>query len=179
MGNYLDLQNQKLKEVLLYILGKTGDTGYFRLMKILFCADRQNLLQWGDPVTNLEYYAWKHGPVPMVVFDELQAVYQNANSKFSDVLSVKSNFMIVHAIRKPNLDYLSETDKESIDKAINELAGKNRGQIEEYLHESVYHRILASDQKKYSHVDIVMSACASEAQIAHVRYEDQLTNALA
>ena len=57
MGNmFFEYNNQKIKEVVLYILSKAGDTGYFRLMKIMFCADRQNLLRWGDQITNLDYY---------------------------------------------------------------------------------------------------------------------------
>jgi hypothetical protein len=179
MGNmFSEYNNQKIKEVVLYILSKAGDTGYFRLMKTMFCADRQNLLRWGDQITNLDYYARKHGPVPTSVHDGLLSVYRGAPSEFSDILTVKGNFMMVHPTREPNLEYLSETDKESIDRAISELKGKNRNEIETYLHESVYHRILNSEQKKYSHVDIVMSAGATEKQIAKVRHEDQILSAL-
>lgn len=175
---YLQYQKQKVKEVMLYIMSKTGDIGYFRLMKTMFCADRQNLIKWGEPITNLDYFARKHGPVPSTIHDGLLSVYQGNGKDFSDILTVKTNFMIVHPMREPNLDYLSETDKESIDKAVDELKGKNRDGIEEYLHESVYHRVLATEEKKYSHVDIAMSANASGKQIARVCYEDQLHNAL-
>ena len=112
------------------------------------------------------------------VFMMVYCLYQGAPSEFSDILTVKGNFMMVHPTREPNLEYLSETDKESIDRAISELKGKNRDEIETYLHESVYHRILSSEQKKYSHVDIVMSAGATEKQIARVRHEDQILSAL-
>ena len=177
-GIYLKYQNQKLKEVLLYILSKTGDIGYFRLMKTVFCTDRQNLLKWGDQVTNLDYFAWKHGPVPKVVCEGLRSISDGFESEFSDVLTVTGPFKIVHAVREPNLDYLSETDRESIDRAINELKGKNRDAIESYLHEDVYRRVLESNQKKYSHIDIIMSAGASKVQIERVINEDQLESAL-
>jgi hypothetical protein len=175
---FQDYQAQKVKEVMLYILNKAGDTGYFRLMKTMFCADRQNLLKWGDQITELDYFARKHGPVPTSVHDGLLSVYQGTESEFSDILTVCGNFMMVHPLREPNLDYLSETDKESIDKAIDELKGKNRNQIELYLHERVYDRVFKSAEKNYSHEDIVMSAGATEKQIAKVRYEDQLRKAL-
>ena len=171
-------QSQKIKEVMLYILSKTGDIGYFRLMKTMFCADRQNLVKWGGPITNLDYFAKKHGPVPAVIHNGLFSVYQGKNSDFADIVTVKSNFMIVHPTREPNLDYLSETDIESIDKAIAELKGKNREQIEDYLHEAVYHRILSTAEKQYSHVDIAMSAGATDQQIAKVCYKDQLLKVL-
>lgn len=175
---FLEYQNQKIKEVMLYILNKVGDTGYFRLMKTMFCADRQNLLKWGDQITELDYFARKHGPVPICIHDGLLSVHQGIRSDFSDILTVKGNFMMVHPLREPDLNYLSETDKESIDKAIEELKGKNRNQIELYLHESVYDRIFKSAEKRYSHEDIAISAGATEKQIAKVRYEDQLRKAL-
>ena len=175
---YQEYERQKTKEVILYILSKTGDTGYFRLMKTMFCADRQNLLRWGCQITDLEYYARQHGPVPLSVHDSILSAYQGADSDFSDILTVNGHFMLVHPTRKPNLDYLSESDIESIDKAIEELKGKNRNKIEKYLHDSVYYKIMASTHKKYSHDDIVMSASASERQIRKVRLEDQIVKAL-
>lgn len=178
MSVFLQYQSQKVKEVMLYILSKTGDIGYFRLMKTMFCADRQNLLRWGDPITNLDYFAKIHGPVPATIHDGLLSIYQGKTTEFSDIVSVNGKFMIVHPAREPNLDYLSATDLESIDKAIDELKGKNRAQIEKYLHENTYHRIFATKEKRYNHIDIVMSAGATEKQIAKVRYEDKLLNAL-
>lgn len=175
---YLNYQREKLKEVLLYILSKTGDTGYFRLMKTLFCADRQNLIRWGDQITNVEYYARKHGPVPASVYDNLLSTYHEVPNEFSDILTVNGNFMMVHALREPNLDYLSETDKESLDKAIKELKGLNRSQIEKHLHEVVYNSVYAKPDKKYSQEDIALSGGASGRQIAHIRNEQNLINAL-
>ena len=66
------LENQKIKEVILYILSQTGCTSYYNLMKIMFCAERRNLTMWGDPITNLEYYARKHGPVPLSVYYKIK-----------------------------------------------------------------------------------------------------------
>lgn len=172
-----DYYLQTVKEVMLYILGKTGDIGYFRLMKTIFCADRQNLLRWGDPMTNLNYYARKHGPVPTMVYDGLVAIYHGEKSCFSDIVTVKGNLQ-VHPMRQPNLEYLAKTDQESIDKAIEELRGKNRTQIEEYLHESVYKRIFATKGQHYSLVDIAMSAKASKKIIANIREEELIRKAL-
>lgn len=174
---YLQYQNQKIKEVMLYVLSKTGDIGYFRLMKTIFCADRQNLLRWGDQVTSLEYFARKHGPVPSIIYDGLVAIYHGENSDFTDIVTVKGNFL-VHPLRQPNMDYLSESDRESLDTAIAELDGKNRIQIEEYLHESVYKRIFATKCQHYSPVDIAKSAKASKKVIENIQREELLRNAL-
>lgn len=174
---YQKYQSQKIKEVILYVLSKTGAIGYFRLMKTLFCADRQNLLKWGDQITCLDYYARKHGPVPGTVYDSIVSVYQGVKSDYSDIVSVKGNFL-VHANRLPDMDYLSETDIESIDKAIEELKGKNRGQIEQYLHEGVYKRILSTKGQHYSLKDIAESGGASENVITNINNQERLLKAL-
>ena len=173
----LEYQNQKIKEVLLYVLSKTGDIGYFRLMKTIFCADRQNLMKWGDQVTSLEYFARKHGPVPSAIYSELLSIYHGNASTYSDIVSVKGNFL-VHANRQPNLDYLSETDKESIDKAIAELDGKNRNQIEDYLHEKVYKQVFAKKSQHYSLEDIAKSGGASKKVIENIKEQVKLLKAL-
>ena len=174
---YQEYQSQKIKEVILYVLSKTGSIGYFRLMKTLFCADRQNLLKWGDQITCLDYYARMHGPVPATVFDNIVSVYQGVKSDYSDIVSVKGNY-VVRANRLPNMDYLSETDIDSIDKAIDELKGKNRDQIEQYLHESVYKRILATKGQHYSLTDIAESGGASDNVITNINNQERLLKAL-
>ena len=163
---------------MLYILSKTGDIGYFRLMKTMFCADRQNLLRWGEQITDQEYFARKHGPVPASAYDGLVSAHRGAGSVFSDVLTVKGNFMIVHPMRVPDMGYLSETDRESIDKAVDELKGLNRDQIEGYLHEKIYRKVLSTEQKKYSHTDIAMSGGASDKQIDRIKNEERLLGLL-
>jgi hypothetical protein len=177
MNNYQKYQEQKTREALLYILSKAGDTGYFRLMKTIFCADRQNLLRWGDKITNLDYYARKHGPVPIKVHDELLSVFQGHPTELSDILTVKGNY-VVHAMREPDMAYLSETDKESLDAAVRELKELNRDQIELYLHDNVYRRLIATKEKRYSQEDIAKSGGASAAQIAKIQSEQQLLMAL-
>ena len=92
-------------------------------------------------------------------------------------VSVKGNYL-VHASRQPDMDYLSETDRESIDNAIEELNGKNRGQIEQYLHEGVYKRILATKGQHYSLKDIAESGGASENVINNITNQERLLKAL-
>ena len=67
-------EDQKIKEVLLYILGKTGVLDYYHLMKILYLAERQHLAKWGDRIITDDYYALPHGPVPTRIYDSLKAV---------------------------------------------------------------------------------------------------------
>ena len=46
-------EDQRIKEVLLYILNKTGVVDYYHLMKILYLAERQHLAKWGEKSSSL------------------------------------------------------------------------------------------------------------------------------
>ena len=178
MNNTLrKLETQKIKEVILYILSKTGCTSYFNLMKIMFCAERRNLMTWGDPITSLEYYARKHGPVPLSVYYKIKQEKKGEPSDLSEILSVVDEFN-VKPKRTPNMDYLSSTDKESLDYAINELSSMDYKQIETYLHESVYDRVYATNNKHYTHADMALTCGASEDKLSLIRENDNITNFL-
>ena len=178
MNNILkNYENQKIKEVILYILSQKGVISYFELMKIMFCAERRNLIKWGDPVTSLQYYARKHGPVPLSVYYKIKQEKKGEASDLSDILSMVDEFK-VKANRLPNMDYISVSDKESIDYAIKELSGMDYKEIESYLHESVYERIYATCRKHYSHADMALTDGASKQALSLINENDNIAKAL-
>lgn len=167
---------QKVKEVILYILEKTGDIDYYKLMKILFCADRNNLLVWAEPITNLKYSAKNHGPVPQSIYKRIIRSGQGKNDTLDDIITRHGEFD-VHAKRKPNMDYISETDKEAIDPAIVYLKDKDYREIENELHESVYRRLFPA--KVYSLTDIAKSAGANKTILQRISSNEKLNKVLA
>ncbi len=171
------IENQKVKEAILYVLNRTGVISYFELMKILFCADRANLKRWGDPVTCLNYYARKHGPVPVSVYQAIKYPKPERDFDFSDTLERVGEYN-VKPLRMPEEDFLSKTDKESLDYAIEELQGKDYKEIEKYLHEGVYERLYASKNKRYTHIDIASTEDVSDAVLAQIRENDIITKLL-
>lgn len=178
MSNILKkIEEQKVKEVILYILSQTGSTSYYNLMKIMFCAERWNLVKWGDPITNLQYYARKHGPVPLSVYNKIKKEKKGTSSDLSEILLMVGEFN-VSPKREPDMEYLSITDKESIDHAINELKDMDYKQIEAYLHEDVYDRVYATNNKHYTHADMALTLGASEQTLSLIRENDNITSVL-
>ena len=176
-GTLKRYENQKVTEAILYILNKTGVISYFMLMKILFCADRANLKRWGDPVTCLIYYAREHGPVPVSVYQAIKYPKPERDFDFSGTLERVGEYD-VRALRKADENYLSTTDKESLDYGIKELQGKDYKEIEKYLHEEVYERLYASKNKRYSHIDIASTEEVSDVALAQIRENDIIAKVL-
>ena len=176
-GTLRKYENQKVTEAILDILNKTGVISYFMLMKILFCADRANLKRWGDPVTCLVYYAREHGPVPVSVYQAIKYPKPERDFDFSDTLERVGEYN-VKPLRLSDENYLSQTDKESLDYAISELQGKDYKEIEKYLHEEVYERLYASKNKRYSHIDIASTEEVSDAVLARIHENDIIAKVL-
>lgn len=178
MTNILkNYHEQKAHEVMLYILGKEGTMSYYKLMKVMFCAERRNLLRWGDPLTALHYAARQHGPVPVRIYDEIATAKRGDGVVVQGGLRMQGEFDI-RAERPANMDYLSVSDVEAIDAAISELHGKGWNEIEKESHDAVYKR-LCDTTMVYTREDIAETAGATEAQLARIRMNERMESVLA
>ena len=130
--------DQRIKEVILYILSKTGVVDYYHLMKILYLAERQHLAKWGEKITTDEYYALPHGPVPTCIYDSIKAVKDGKGGFFTDILSVDGNTSNVTPLRAPNMDYISRSEVEAMDNAIAKNIVKTFAELERMTHDEYY-----------------------------------------
>lgn len=168
---------QKVKEIMLYILNKVGDIEYYKLMKMIFCADRNNLLVWAEPITNLSYQAKKHGPVPQTIYKEITRCKSHNEGIYGGIMTFVDDY-VIHAEREADLNYLSKTDIEAIDKAILYLKDKKWEKIEDELHDNVFKRLYPF-RRKYSLADIAESGGADETILERIRMNVQLNKMLA
>lgn len=86
----------RLKNILLYILERCGDTFYTKMNKLLFYADFVAYRQSGMAMTGLSYRAIAHGPVPerwdrvYSQFDEIVQEPRSYGEKEGSVLIAKA-----------------------------------------------------------------------------------------
>jgi uncharacterized phage-associated protein len=172
--NYND---QVIKEVLLYILSKTGRVDYYHLMKILYLAERQHLAKWGEKITTDDYYALPHGPVPTRIYDSLKSVKEGRGGFLADVVSVDDNLPNVSPLREPNMDYLSKSEIEALDNAIAKNIVKSFQELEQMTHDEYYFKALENG-RKMSVEDIARSGGATEEMIEFIREDMAINNAL-
>lgn len=66
----LRFDEQKATQVAGRILElRGGRMHYFKLIKLLYLADRDALLQWGRPITTDTFASMKHGPIVSTIYD--------------------------------------------------------------------------------------------------------------
>lgn len=170
-------EDQRIKEVLLYILSKTGVIDYYHLMKILYLAERQHLAKWGEKITTDDYYALPHGPVPTRIYDALKAVKEGDKGLLADVITVEKDMPNVTPLRTPNMEYLSKSEVEALDNAIAKNIVKSFAELEQMTHDEYYHKALTNG-RKMSIEDIARSGGASEEMIQFIREEMAFDKAL-
>ncbi|MCR5157531.1 MAG: SocA family protein [Prevotella sp.] len=170
-------EDQKIKEVLLYILGKTGVVDYYHLMKILYLAERQHLAKWGDRIIVDDYYALPHGPVPTRIYDSLKAAKCGKGGFLSDVVSVSPDVPLVRALRDADMGYLSKSEIEALDSAIAKNIVKSFSELEQMTHDEYYFKALENGRKMTTE-DIARSGGASEQMVEFIREEMAFEEAL-
>lgn len=79
----IDRTRQKLINAVIFFAGNTLHCGKTKLIKLLYLLDFGHFRLTGRSVTELDYYAWEKGPVPVDLYyeldepdDDLKAVVQ-------------------------------------------------------------------------------------------------------
>ena len=68
IANY---EREKLINTILYFVKNTEHCGILKLFKLLYFLDFEHYKKTGRSVTGLQYFAWKMGPVPVKLYDEI------------------------------------------------------------------------------------------------------------
>ena len=120
----MKFRREEAIQAILYILQKMGGTcDMHKCNKILYFADNEYLSKYGRPITGDSYIAMDFGPVPSSVYDLLKAV--RGEGYFSSMVDNVRNTMFRFVNKKdivsltvPDLEYLSDSDIEILDKYI-------------------------------------------------------------
>ncbi|MGH6936304.1 MAG: Panacea domain-containing protein [Methylocella sp.] len=63
---------EKLIQAINFFVRNTRKCGKVKLFKLLYFLDFEHFKATGRSVTGLDYYAWKMGPVPVSLFEEIE-----------------------------------------------------------------------------------------------------------
>ncbi|MCP5195527.1 MAG: SocA family protein [Gammaproteobacteria bacterium] len=64
-------EREKLINAIIYFAKNTRFLGKTKLFKLLYFLDFEHFKETGRVVTGLDYYAWKMGPVPVALYEEV------------------------------------------------------------------------------------------------------------
>ncbi len=134
-------------QAILYVVQRIGKrTDIHKICKVLYFADQSHLSKYGRSITGDTYIAMQYGPVPSNVEDIFKAL--RGDSYFSGYVEDLKAFLgfankyILIAKKEADLDYLSETDIECLDNAIEKCKDKSFSELTEMSHDLAWSNTL-------------------------------------
>jgi uncharacterized phage-associated protein len=157
---------EKTVEVLLYIAERC--TNVYNVLKVLYFADKEHLAKYGRFICGDSYIAMSHGPVPSGAYDLIK--YARGDGWCSPGVPLEKSFTVqgnvIHPIRKANRDWLSESDMECLDAAIQEYGQMPFAQLKKLSHDAAYRK--ADPNDVISLEDIAQSLPDGELLLAYL-----------
>ena len=176
---------ERLVEIVLYVLNKTGELDYYTLLKTIYFAELKHLAKWGQRITTDDVCAMPYGPVLSHLLD---AIKGNAReSELSSMLQKVFKFAsedasnVMLPLRKANEDYLSKSEKEALEESIKENANLSFEQLKNKSHDAIWYKNYheGKGKKIISTLDMAKSAHASKAIIEYIKENLEIERAIA
>lgn len=149
-----------------------------KIFKTLYFADKAHLSRYGRSITGDSYIAMSYGPVPSRTDDIFKAV--RGDSYFSNRAEELKGYFhfinkyVIEADKDADLDYLSDTDVECLDYAINKCKGKTFGELTEMSHDLAWNNTLRD--REMSVKDILRENGENEDYVEYVASKLEVEN---
>jgi len=131
------LDAEKSLEVLLYVAKRMPV--FYRTLKIIYFADKCHLASHGRLMYGESYRAMESGPVPSLAYDIIKQVQGTGRVQVEGATEAfhMDDFRIV-PMREPDLDLLSESERECLDAIIAECGTMSGGELKVRSHDAAY-----------------------------------------
>ena len=101
---------KKRINAIIYFAANTKFCGKTKLMKLLYFLDFKHFKETGKSVTGMPYHAWKMGPVPVPVFDELSgAIKADLSASIKNV--TRDKFQHIIPLKEFDGKYFTKREK--------------------------------------------------------------------
>ena len=169
-----------MKAVLLYIIKNSSENrrDVYSIVKTAYYAQQLHFAEWGLPIFNDKISALKFGPVPSTLYNILKLARGNeqervflqksGTDKIADAIGFKDESFSYN--EEPDMDYLSKSDIECLDKAIAKVARMSFTQIMNDTHGREWERAFNETKDKVmDNLNIAREGGASEAVVDYLR----------
>lgn len=171
-----DFQMNKIRAVILYIAMAFKDgIDYIKLFKIMYFAQKDYIVRYGQPLFPESFRAFKHGPVPSFSYSAFKTVENGDSGVFGDFLSgIRVEGKKVFADASPDMDYLPVAGVACLDKMIRKYHDMDSYKMSGMSHDQAWknarERMLDDPQKNFmSIIDIAKAGKASSEMIDYIR----------
>ena len=146
-------EREKLINAAVYFADNTENCGIVKLFKLLYFLDFEHYKQIGRSVTGLQYYAWKMGPVPEDLYEELPSPEPDLAQKIK-VQPIQTRFEnpLLLVVPKAKFDptHFSKRELRLLEQLSSEFYHSTADQMIEATHvpNRPWHRVYVTERKR-------------------------------
>jgi hypothetical protein len=137
----LPLDPEKLVATLLYIASRVDDPTKWRIGKLIFLGDFAHIGRYGRPIIGGHYCAMPNGPVPSealrlmngILNQDIDPLFWETGVEASFEIRAGNYPLFVPKV-EPNLESLSDSDIEILDKVIGEYSKLSFKRLSNFVH---------------------------------------------
>ena len=161
MGMIIEHEREKLIEAVKFFAQNTRKLGKVKLFKLLYFLDFTHFRDTGRPVTGMEYFAWKMGPVPKVLFEELVDPGRDwaGNCDFKLVKIAKGEMLTVNPLSDFRPEHFSKRELRLLRELCDQFKNSDADQLieETHLENLPWHQIFEVEKRKQALIPYPMS----------------------
>jgi uncharacterized phage-associated protein len=176
----VDHAQERLIQSVVYFAHTTRKLGKTKLYKLLYFLDFQHFRDTGHPVTDLTYYAWKMGPVPKTLHEQIgdgraheifrtKVAFEQKRIGDREMLTVNalSAFDATHFTRR-QLRMLDELSAKYRDSDAAEMIEQT------HLENLPWHQIWEVEKRKQAEIPYMLAARRQEVAEIRAAVEDRM-----
>jgi len=160
---------EKAFAALYYIINKLAPVDMYKLLKILYLADKMHLAKYGRLMFDEDYQALEYGPVPancysIIKMAKNQRSVQSSYEEYVRPIITRGNNILKSP--EPDMDELSGSEIKCLEHAIGELKDFTFDKIKMTSHGFAWENAKRNGIMRIE--DIAKEAGANEAMIAYI-----------
>jgi uncharacterized phage-associated protein len=148
----IDRSREKLINAIIYFAKNTAACGKTKLFKLLYFLDFEHFRQTGRSVTGLKYFAWRMGPVPTALYDEIEVLSPDMADKiaFSTIVCKSGEMLKIKPLAKFDDSHFSKRELSLLEKLAKEFHKTLAEDMIEktHLEHLPWHRVYHEEDKK-------------------------------
>lgn len=181
---HIDHHREKLIQVVTYFALNVRKLGKVKLFKLLYFVDFMHYRETGRSVTGMDYFAWKMGPVPVVLHNELDAPGSDWEGKveFSEKVLASGSMLTVKPRGTFDPKHFSRRELKLLEKLAKTFYDSSAEEMieETHLENSPWHKVweLEGARQKQIPYEYALRAQDREAMASLIKERSELISAL-
>lgn len=140
LGNIRTYSSAKAAHVIAYLALKTRDRSLdvLKAIKLVYLADRENILRYALPILDEPRAALPQGPVNSRTYDRVKGEVEASDPAWSAILSDRANHRIAvkDTVVEADLDELSDAEIETLDAVWERFGHMSQWQLVKWTHQT-------------------------------------------